>query len=313
MRAMNLPETRDEQIAWIESEMIGTELPKLATELQAIHNSPTEAWSIDQWPTETRDAVRENGLAALDTAQFSQLLTQPLRLLSVQRDVLENGSDYWNSVPVPRDLMIDGRLNVTRAVLSSDNTTAKASTPSNSFWSGATWAVVGALATAAMFLLIWRPDLGNPNNNVAQVPPETGIEDPIAAPDLPGWGFEKFAARLDSPDSDLAKAGRETYLNELAAAADTWSKKKPATPQALAVRIGEFRMGCSAILLASHKQLPESDRQWLRTRCQSWANALDQHLAAIESGQDVDEVRKQVDSTATKISAALIGRAETPA
>lgn len=310
---MEFPESRSDQVAWLESQMVGTELVAIATELQAVHgNTDSTTWSIDSWPTETIAAVRAEGLQKLNDHEFSELLKHPLRLITVQRDVLENGGPYWDRVSAPEgvDVAISAiGETLRRTVDGTANTPPTVTTPTTSKWSKLTWAGIGALATAAALLLttnLGRPD---PDQPIAKVEPVQQVPDTTVA--ATGWGLEAFANRI-ADDGALASADRETYLRELATAAEAWSKKKPDTAQALARRIGEFRMGCSAILMANHRPLNDDDKDWLRTRCQSWARALDGHLAAIEAGRPVEDVRADVDSTVTKISAALIGRAETP-
>jgi hypothetical protein len=127
----------------------------------------------------------------------------------------------------------------------------------------------------------------------------------LAATDGSAWGFEKFAAAAPT-------VGRAEYLRRLAAAAREWSAKRPADALGLARRIGEFRRGCTEVILAAHPALPPEDRTWLKDRCRQWAAALDRHLAAVEAGGDPAAVRAEVDDTATRIAAALLGRADTP-
>ena len=127
-----------------------------------------------------------------------------------------------------------------------------------------------------------------------------------------GWGFEKFASQVASDEATLQPPlDRKAYLMQLAEAADAWTNKRPESTTELVKRLGQFRMGCSAILIADHGPLPASDRAWLRERCRSWASALDRHLAAAESMSDPVAVRGQVDATVAKIAEALRGRAET--
>jgi hypothetical protein len=78
----------------------------------------------------------------------------------------------------------------------------------------------------------------------------------------------------------------------------------------LAKRIGEFRQGCSVLLLAEHKPLPEAERVWLVNRCKTWAAKLDKHLTELEAGKDVLTVRAEMDETVKQIAAALQSRAD---
>src|SRR5262249_35293261 len=118
-----------------------------------------------------------------------------------------------------------------------------------------------------------------------------------------GWGWSRSGAIDDSLSA-------KEYLTKLADSAEDWSKKTPATPAELAKRINEFRQGCSTLILAEHKPLPPEDKAWLVERCQAWAKKLDQHLADVEAGKDVLEVRAEADETVSKLIKAIRGRAE---
>jgi len=304
MRAFEIPETRADQIAWLESEMLGTQLHSLVAELTAVHGVGE---SSSNWTDSIRDAVRFGGFATLSDVQFSSLLQDSRQLLAIQRDVLEHGGRYWSEVPSPVDLQINPQFEPPGSdVLITPK-------PISGWKSNLLWATVASLATAAALLLFVLPPLNTKIAESPEPPSTINSQAPNQVVDRPPWGFAKFAAGVEESENDLdPPLNRKTYLQELATAAEAWGNKKPDTPEALAQRIGEFRMGCSAILLATHEPLPEADRIWLSQRCKSWAAALDRHVTEIESGQPVDEVRNAVDSTVTKIAAALLGRADTP-
>jgi len=311
MRAFSIPESRADQIAWLESELVGTELHTLVAELQAVHGEQqTEPFELDE---ATVSAVRERGLAELSDEQFTKVLRHGTPLLNLQRDVLQHGGRYWSEVKSPEDLPnpIAFRGTESSQTLTQTQTTNKqvvAPKPKSSIGSNVVWATIASLATAATLLLFVRPPATN--SNITKVPADT-VEQVVTA--KPAWGFAKFANAIETEEQQLEPPlNREAYLRELAAAAEAWANKKPDNSVALAQRIGEFRMGCSAILMATHGPLPEADRTWLRERCRSWANALDRHLAAVEAGDPVEQVRSDVDTTVTKIAAALLGRADTP-
>jgi len=100
------------------------------------------------------------------------------------------------------------------------------------------------------------------------------------------------------------------YLDRLADAAGEWFKKRPDDPNALARRIGEFRQGCSVLILSPHKPLAAQDRAWLVEKCRAWAAKLDAHLAALEGGASAAQVRDEADATINKLIAALRERAQ---
>src|SRR5207247_1871657 len=102
------------------------------------------------------------------------------------------------------------------------------------------------------------------------------------------WGWSK-------PDALPTGVAAADYMTKLAEAADEWFKQRPGDSRELAKRIGEFRQGCSQLLLAEHKSLPLDERVWLINRCKTWATKLDQHLADVEAGRPVAQVLDQTD------------------
>lgn len=315
MRALEIPEIREEQIAWLESEIVGTELLVLAAELQAVHGPPASELRLDD---KTRSEVRQRGLEVLSPSQFGVLLRDAEQLLKLQRDVLENGGAYWSAIDPPTDIEIPKAIRL--EIPSPEPAVAPVRSSRGSTASNFLWATIGSLATAAALLLFANPFVGGTRPDLVQLEPGdseptttvTGNDDTDASTST--WGFAKFARELKSSEQNLEPPfSRESYLRELADAAEAWANRRPDTAVALAKRIGEFRMGCAAILLADHGPLPEADRTWLRERCRRWASALDRHLADVEKGIAVDQVRSDVDSTVTKIAAALQGRADTAA
>jgi hypothetical protein len=112
------------------------------------------------------------------------------------------------------------------------------------------------------------------------------------------------------PDALPQDQGAHAYLDSLADAAEQWFNRRPEDAAGLAKRLAEMRQGCSTLLLADHRPLAEEDRVWLRTRCRDWAVKLDGYLAAVERGQDVNQVRSQADATIRQAAAALRTRAQ---
>lgn len=314
MRAIEIPETREQQIAWLEAELLGTGLHVLAAELEAVHSDSSDCLTLNE---ETIFAVRERGLVVLSEEQLRGLLVNGHELLKLQSDVLQNGGAYWSNVRPPADSPVPARFENQTATVS-----RKTDRHGSQLATNILWATVGSLATAAALLLFANPFAAQPTVAPKVAETETPVDDQVenlavemAAPaQRPVWGFEKFALNVVSSEENLdPPLSREAYLRELATAAGAWKNKRPDNSRDLAQRIGEFRMGCSAILLAEHGPLMEADRVWLRERCRSWASALDRHLADVEMNTPVEQVIGEVDSTVTKIAAALLGRADTAA
>lgn len=343
MRALALPGDPAELPRWLESELVGLHLRQLAAELAVVHRGgPAPTGTLGDWLAGHRDAVLRRGLTALPPGKLGELLRRPDWLLELQQLVLADGGPYWDAVP--RSPELEDRVERSRRALAShfDPPVELARGRQSPWWVRTVLpAVAASLATAAVVFLVVRgvdseqgagkpvavapPPPGPPPKGKAPIdtapPPAPGARTapaprsiegskveppmPLVAPEGPAWGFEKFAAGKPA-------AGREEYLRRMAAAAKEWYAKRPADAAGLARRIGEFRRGCSEIILAEHKSLPPDDRAWLKDRCQKWAAALDKHLAAVEAGGDPVAVRAEVDDAVNKIAAALLGRADTP-
>ncbi|MEM9704243.1 MAG: hypothetical protein AAF907_17520, partial [Planctomycetota bacterium] len=121
-----------------------------------------------------------------------------------------------------------------------------------------------------------------------------------------GWGW---AGPDGLPQTDDPRA----YMDGLADEAEEWFKKRPEGSAAVAKRIGEFRAGCSVLILAEHPALPADSAELLREKCRLWAAKLDAQLAAVEAGEPPLEVRAQTDETVRKLIVALRGDAILPA
>jgi hypothetical protein len=340
VRALALPDDPAGLPTWLESELVGLHLRQLAAELAVVHRGAAPAGSFADWLAGHRDDVLHRGLGTLPPGKLGELLRRPDWLLELHRLVLTDGGPYWDAVA--RSPELEERVERSRRALA-NRFDPRAEPARRSRWWTMTVlpAVAASLATAAAVLLVvhgldTEPSAGKavavaPTPEAAPAPAAKGfrkteppgsppapskmspkgVEPPLPAPaalatsEGPTWGFEKFAAVKPG-------VGREEYLRQLAAAAKEWSAKRPTDAAGLAKRIGEFRRGCSEILLAEHTPLPPADRAWLKDRCRQWAAALDKHLTALEAGGDAAAVRAEVDDTATKIAAALLGRADTP-
>jgi hypothetical protein len=103
--------------------------------------------------------------------------------------------------------------------------------------------------------------------------------------DQAGWGWTRPGALPEN-------MGREQYLTHLADGAHEWFDVKPVQPVDLAKRLGEFRKGCSVLLLSRHQPLPDDDRQWLEVKCRAWAASLDHAVAQVELHRDATAVRE---------------------
>ena len=299
MIALEIPADPADQPQWLEQQMTGTKFRQLVTELSAVQSDNAKTMRLTDPEV---DAINRRGLRSLSADRFRELLSCPDQLLAIQQRILMEGGDYWTKVslehgetapPFALDAGATGGSTVVNKGASKN-------------WNSVFVAVAASLATAAAMLIS-----GFPTFNREIDPPQTASNQIELAPDAPApgaaWGFAKFAATV-AGDRENETVDRQEYFQSLAEAAEAWSAKRPANAMELASRIGEFRMGCSAIMLADHP-LSEDDSRWLKDRCRQWAAALDQQLVAVDGGADVADVTSKVDSIVTRIAGAIRGRA----
>jgi hypothetical protein len=326
--SLQMPDTHSEQVQWIESLILTDRFDRMVDERIAVGVTSSGIQLTDQ----ECELVAQRGLQSLSPQRFALLLNDHAALIELRGWVLEHGSDYWTRLADRRDDDTQRISKILQAVKSDHEFAAskkvglaESRRVSNSVWVERSFvAAISAAATAAMLLVMFQTFDGRPSTidsqtSVAQGPVSTTTPPPLtAARSAPAsalatstnvWGFEKFAKQINQSNDRLdPPLDRESYLEQLAVAAEAWTVKRPENSADLARRIGEFRMGCSALLLASHEPLPQADRDWLREKCANWAAALDRHLQEVESGVDSNTVRRQVDQTVIKIAAALRGR-----
>ena len=73
----------------------------------------------------------------------------------------------------------------------------------------------------------------------------------------------------------------------------------------LARRLGEFRVGCSLLLLDPHEPLKkhEGEEDWLVNRCRRWAARLDELMATTDAGEEpVDKLRAEADELVRRVT-----------
>lgn len=290
------PDDPAEQAGWLEQHLLGLDLAGIVSELKALGGRRTEEVTLEEVFGDLLPRVLEEGLTVLSPKQLRVLLKNPELLIQLQTRIFLDGGEHWNNLPQPEPEMQGrierGRARLQQYVSQSATTAPAAGTIPMSSRSGVAWyrhPVVVSLATAAVVLI--AVFVGRP------LP--TTVKQPVAQ----GWGWSKPGALDDSlPAKD--------YLVKLSESAHDWFNKTPGTPEALARRILEFRQGCSTLILSEHKPLKPEDKAWLVERCQAWAKKLDQHLADIEAGKDLLQVRGEADETVNKLMKAIRDRAD---
>jgi hypothetical protein len=131
-----------------------------------------------------------------------------------------------------------------------------------------------------------------------QVPPHAG-ERIVQAN---AWGWAR-------PGALTFHAERTAYLNHLADAGREWFQSRPDRAEPLALRLGQFRQGCSLLILSDHPSLDAADREWLIENCRTWSARFDGYLIALEVGGDPFVIGRQADRTVESIEASLRARA----
>jgi hypothetical protein len=117
------------------------------------------------------------------------------------------------------------------------------------------------------------------------------------------WGWAR-------PGALPSHVSRTDYLNHLADAAKEWFQSRPDGAEPVAIRIGEFRQGCSLLILSDHPPLDAADREWLNENCRAWSARFDGYLIALEAGGDPFVIGRQADRTVEAIEASLRARAK---
>jgi hypothetical protein len=289
--ALDMPEDEAALAGWLERQVVGERLGTLVAELEGIHGPPAHTASLDQVLGDRRDAVLRDGLASLPHQRFGLFLRQPRLLLGLQELVLISGGPHWQTLaaaqPEHRDALVQGRVRL-------PDVPERALTALRPFrlqrWGVglAATAIVAASLLLAAFLI---PGLPGGRKQSA----------PSAASSA--WGWNRPGALTD----DLRPGA---YLNRLADAAGEWFDQRPESPIDLARRLGDFRQGCSVLILSPHKPLSAQDRAWLVEKCRAWAAKLEAVIASLESGENPAAIRDQADATATALVKALRDRAK---
>ncbi len=324
--AMTIPDDPADLPGWLESQLVGPDLGRLATELRAVHPPRSPAPSLDAVLGSSAGAVLRSGLGGLPRPALQVLLRHPDLLLELQERVLIAGTGYWAARPTSEEFgrAVDRgweRVRTAAAGVRVEPAPAPVRARSGTARRFLAYAVT-SLATAAAVLIAVivglsarfdsekraaetaRLDLTRERDDAraAAAAAEARAADLQAKAAPSGWGWQRA-------DAFPTGATRAEYLTQLADRAEEWFKKRPDTPEALARRLGEFRQGCSALQFAAHAPLPEADREWLRERCRVWSRRFDEQRAQVEEAGDTAATRAAADATVRQLVTALRTRA----
>jgi hypothetical protein len=309
LHAFDIPEDDALLPNWLEEQLAGPHLGELVAELEALQEvertfrgpGSNEPATLNTVLGNRLSDVQQRGLSAIPPVVLRRLFRHPELLNELQNEVLSAESAYWDQKLAESDDLSDsvgagwnrlaleiGEISPTLPMTRPASTRPAGGRPIRWYFAGLATA---AAITVAAFVAREK------------FPPQPGGQGTLTA--STGWGWSK-------PNAFPRDVSRTEYLNTLADQAEQWSRKRPETPQALALRINEFRQGCSQLLLSDHKPLPPPERKWLVEKCRLWAGKLDASLAALEAGTDVPEVRKQVDQLVDKLTKTLRDEAAHP-
>ena len=295
--ALEIPDDPALLPGWLEGHLVNTDLAALVAELEAVHGEQPDNLSLTDVLRDRRDAVLTRGLASLPAEGLKSLLRNPRLLLELQELILTEGGPCWLNGAAEAASKQDDLERVWNRLSDPLQQTSRAAVlpvapPSRRVVPLARW--IATFAAAAAIVL---------GVGVFLVERRRGGDQGATAVAASGWGWNRPGALAD----DLPPG---VYLDRLADAAGEWFKKRPDDPIALARRIGEFRQGCSVLILSPHKPLTAQDRAWLVEKCRAWAAQLDAHLAALEGGASAATVRDDADATINKLIEALRDRAK---
>jgi hypothetical protein len=303
--ALEIPDDTAALAGWLQDHLVGLDLAPLVAELEAVHGAAQDPLTVDQVLGSHRDAVLAHGLGALPPKRLRQLLLKSRLLLDLQELVLTGGGPFWSELAAPSATSSNRRAALDRTWKKIDGAVTPATAPSASRRAQPVaqsprllrFPVRRLLSLAAAAVMLVAVFVAGRHTRDGAQRPQPG---PTAST---GWGWNR-------PDALRESLTPREYLTHLADAAQEWFNKRPDEPLALARRIGEFRQGCSTLILSQHRPLAANDRTWLVDKCRAWAAKLDAHLAALEGGQDPIKVREAADETIDKLIVALRERAK---
>jgi hypothetical protein len=153
---------------------------------------------------------------------------------------------------------------------------------------GIRWTVAWAVAATVLAIAL----------AARQSPPPAGAT--IVPSDA--WGWARPGAFPDHVE-------RGEYFNHLADAAGEWFRSRPDGAAALAIRMGEFRQGCSLLILSDHPSLDAAERQWLVENARAWSARFDGFLISLETGGDPLVIGRVADRAVEALMDSLRSRA----
>src|SRR6516165_1735124 len=99
LNAFEIPDNPAELAAWLERQLTGLNLAAIASELAAVHGSPTDSdSSIRALFGDNLDSVLQNGLGTVPAKDVQRLLVEPALLLEMHGIISAQGGEYWDRI-----------------------------------------------------------------------------------------------------------------------------------------------------------------------------------------------------------------------
>jgi hypothetical protein len=158
--ALDIPDDPEHLPEWLEGHLLGTDLREIVTEL-SILGGPTAgpALTLSQVLGDKSHDVLVLGLRCLPRSQLRQLMQRPQLLLDLQGVVLEQGGEYWLTLPVSEEIAKNSQQTWQRIkeIIREDSMQITAARPIKPdrrpwFWAGAGWLAATAAGIALLFV-----------------------------------------------------------------------------------------------------------------------------------------------------------------
>jgi hypothetical protein len=301
--AMTIPDDPAALSGWLEQRLLAPDFGRFIGELSVLFpaagRSPAPAF--DRW----LPVALNQGLGKLPTDLLRQLLRHPAALAELQERVVTDGGPYWDVVADRSDDLTEsfdaGRRaldqllapppapKATKAVTVPSEVAKRTTGRSYKAWAFTSTAVAACLAVTVGVMVV---------RSLLQ-------EEKVRKADV-AWGWGKpngLALDQDRP---------RDYLNQLAKNVEEWNDYKPDGPTAVALRLAEFRVGCSKLMHSSYGPLKPADKDWLLAKCREWGERLDAHQQDLDRRGDRESalVRAEVDKTVELIANTLRQKAK---
>lgn len=334
---LSIPRTREQLIPWVEACVAGVSLYELIQELQVLHGSGFGS-SLSEICGTALPEVLECGVGALNDAQITKLLQNPLALAELQDEAFESGSVYWSQLanagiagqlaatftpPLIGSLTAlegstdPGLKSVTQQDVSVQPSGGQTSEGHPLFDSNAASEMQtariqrgtssGSNLESQASRVRSKPDLKPQSGNRRLV---SGMLLAVTAavllmtvryswPASTPWGFER-------PGLLTADVSEKQMYESLSAAAADWATLTNSSPNELKLNLADLSRGCQKLLDAPLPQLATESREWLRTKCRNWKATVDQRLAALQqNAAEFESVKVEMDELMQRMTKVL--------